>query len=179
MPWFQKAADAGLKDSQFNLGIIFALGSGVKQDIATSYKWFALAAQQGDQEAAKKRDDVATHLDHAMLASAKMAVSTWRPTQVAREANEETAVWSEPATASAAPSAPPRTAVATPAPSASNKVMEVQSALQGKGLYSGKIDGEMTPETRAAIRAFQKKSGLRQTGQVDAAVLNAVNARQM
>jgi localization factor PodJL len=181
MPWFQKAGEAGLKDSQFNLGIIYALGSGVKQDLAVSYKWFALASAQGDQEATKKRDDVATHLDHTALASAKMAVSTWRPIAVSREANEETAVWSEPAATAASPAAPPRTAAATaPIPPAGfNKIMQAQAALQGKGLYTGKIDGELTPETRSAIRAFQKKSGLRQTGEIDPAFLNAVTAKQM
>lgn len=175
IPWFQKAAEAGLKDSQFNLGIIYALGSGVKQDLAISYKWFALAALQGDQEAGKKRDDVASHLDHTALASAKMAVSTWRPAPISREANEESAVWSEPATATG-PAVAPRAALPT---GPANKVSMAQAALQAKGLYAGKIDGEMSPETRAAIRAFQKKSGLRQTGEIDTSFLNAVNARQM
>lgn len=175
IPWFQKAAEAGLKDSQFNLGIIYALGSGVKADLAISYKWFALAAMQGDQEATKKRDEVSSHLDHTALASAKMAVSTWRPAPISREANEESAVWSEPATA-AGPAVAPRAALPT---GPANKVSIAQAALQAKGLYAGKIDGEMSPETRAAIRAFQKKSGLRQTGEIDASFLNAVNSRPM
>jgi localization factor PodJL len=177
LPWFQKAAEAGLKDSQFNLGIIYALGSGVKQDLAVSYKWFALGAAQGDQEAAKKRDDILGHLDRTMQASAKLAVSTWKPMPISREANEETAVWSEPAaTASAQSSAAP---AAPPLPNGWNKVMQAQAALQGKGLYAGKVDGELTPETKAAIRNFQKKAGLRQTGEIDPAFLNAVAAKQM
>jgi localization factor PodJL len=175
IPWFHKAAEAGLKDSQFNLGIIYAIGSGVKQDLAVSYKWFALAALQGDQEAGKKRDEIATHLDHTALASAKMAVSTWRPAPISREANEESAVWSEPATA-AGPAVAPRAALPT---GAANKVSMAQAALQAKGLYAGKIDGEMSSETRAAIRAFQKKSGLKQTGDIDLSFLNAINGRPM
>ena len=46
-------------DSQYNLAILHARGLGVDQNLAESYKWFALAAQQGDQDAGKKRDDVA------------------------------------------------------------------------------------------------------------------------
>ena len=171
LTWFQKAGDAGLKDSQFNLGIIYALGSGVKQDLAISYKWFALAGAQGDQEAVKKRDDIASRLDRTQLATAKLAVSTWRPAQISREANEETAVWAEPAAmSSASPSQ---------APNGFNKIMQAQAALQGKGLYSGTIDGELTPETRAAIKTFQKKVGLRPTGDIDPATMSAVVAKQM
>jgi len=176
LPWFQKAAEAGLKDSQFNLGIIYALGSGVKQDLGISYKWFALGAAQGDQEAVRKRDDIATHLDHTALAAAKMAVSTWRAAPISRDANEETAVWSEPATASAQPTAAPN---APPPPNGWTRIMQVQAALQGKGLYSGKVDGELTPETKAAIKAFQKKSGLRQNGEIDNTLVNAVVSKQM
>ena len=42
-----------------------------------SYKWFALAAAQGDKEAAKKRDEIAAHLDAAALAAAQHAVKSF------------------------------------------------------------------------------------------------------
>ena len=45
--WFRKAASFGVADSQYNLGILFARGIGVEQNLSESYKWFALAAQQG------------------------------------------------------------------------------------------------------------------------------------
>jgi localization factor PodJL len=64
-------------DSQYNLGILYARGIGVDQNLAESYKWFALAAQQGDQDAAKKREDVAARLDQQSLVAAKLAVQTW------------------------------------------------------------------------------------------------------
>ena len=44
-------------------------------NMAESYKWFALAAAQGDKEAAKKRDEVAAHLDPQALAAAKQAAA--------------------------------------------------------------------------------------------------------
>ena len=75
--WFLKAADRGITDSQYNLAILYARGIGVEQNYAESYKWFALAASKGDDDAAKKRDEVATHLDAQALATAKLAVQKW------------------------------------------------------------------------------------------------------
>ena len=75
--WFYQAADRGIKDSQYNLAILYARGIGVEQNYAESYKWFALAASGGDPDAAKKRDEVATHLDPQALAAAKLAVQNW------------------------------------------------------------------------------------------------------
>ena len=49
----------------------------MEQNYAESYKWFALAASKGDGDAAKKRDEVATHLDAQALAAAKLAVQKW------------------------------------------------------------------------------------------------------
>jgi localization factor PodJL len=167
IPWFQKAADLGLRDSQFNLGIIHALGSGVKQDLAVSYKWFALAARQGDAEAEKKQTDVAAHLDKVNMAAARMAVQTWVQRRLDPAANEEVRIGGDaPAAAAAAP---------TPA----DLVRQAQQMLKAKGLYAGTVDGETGPATRAAIRAFQKKSGLAQTGDVDGPLLRALAGRAL
>lgn len=169
VPWFQKAADYGLRDSQFNLGIIHALGSGVKQDLAVSYKWFALAARQGDAEAEKKQNEVAAHLDKVNLAAGRMAVQTWVQRSIDRTANEETRGWAEPASA-AAPSNP-----ATQA----DMVRQAQQLLKTLGFYNGAIDGEAGPGTKTAIRTYQKKAGLPQTGEADAALLKALSGRQL
>jgi localization factor PodJL len=75
--WFTKAADHGISDSQYNLGILYARGIGVQQNFAESYKWFALAANQGDSESVKKRDEVAAKLDPQSLTAARLAVQTW------------------------------------------------------------------------------------------------------
>jgi localization factor PodJL len=77
--WFRKAADHGIADSQYNLGILYARGIGVEQNLAESYKWFALAAAAGDADAVKKRDDVAARLDAQSLVAAKLAVQTFTP----------------------------------------------------------------------------------------------------
>jgi localization factor PodJL len=79
IPWFRKAADRGLRDSQYNLGVLYARGLGVQQNLAESFRWFSLAANQGDVDAAKKRDDVASRLDQQTLAATRLAVQNWMP----------------------------------------------------------------------------------------------------
>src|SRR6185312_11460963 len=62
--WFRRGADHGI---------------GVSQNYGESYKWFALAANQGDHDAASKRDDVARHLDAQALVAARAAVQSFKP----------------------------------------------------------------------------------------------------
>lgn len=160
--WFQKAADSGVRDSQFNLGIIHALGSGVKQDLAVAYKWFALAAAQGDKDAEKKRDDVTAHLDKTALAAARMAVQTFRQKPVDRAANDESTVWAEPAG-----SQPPMASV-------SDVVARAQGLMQARGAYAGPVDGQLNAQTRQAVKTLQRKLGLKQTGEPDEALVQAL-----
>jgi localization factor PodJL len=75
--WFRKAADHGITDSQYNLAILYARGIGVDQNYAESYKWFALGANGGDSDAAKKRDEIASHLDAQSLAAAQSEIQKW------------------------------------------------------------------------------------------------------
>ena len=120
--WFREAADHGVTDSQYNLGILYARGTGVTQNYAESYKWFALAAMAGDQDAAKKSDEVAARLDQQSLAAARLAVKTWTAQPQPDDAiNVKTPPGGWDATASAAPAAKPKPqppAAKTPARSA-------------------------------------------------------------
>lgn len=50
----------------------------------------------------------------------------------------------------------------------------VQAALAVRGYYSGRIDGVIGPETRAAIRSFQAHEGLPVTGQIDSGLIGAL-----
>jgi localization factor PodJL len=120
--WFREAADHGVTDSQYNLGILYARGTGVTQNYAESYKWFALAAMAGDQDAAKKSDEVAARLDQQSLAAARLAVKTWAAQPQPDDAiNVKTPQGGWDATASAVPAAKPKPqppAAKTPARSA-------------------------------------------------------------
>jgi localization factor PodJL len=86
--WFRKAAEFGIRDSQYNLAILHARGLGVPQDLVTSYAWFAAAAQGGDEDAAKKRDEVAARLSADKLTQAKAAAQAWKAKTPDPAANE-------------------------------------------------------------------------------------------
>jgi len=87
-----------------------------------------------------------------------------------------------PAPAPAAPAAAPAPAPAPAAPKASTghaathatsatKVKEAQQALQQAGLYKGKVDGKFGPQTKAAVKEFQKENGLKPTARLDSATM--------
>jgi localization factor PodJL len=89
--WFKKAAELGVADSQYNLAILYARGLGVDQNLSQSYLWFSAAAAQGDDDAAKKRDEVAAKLDGAALEAAKALAGQFQPKAVDPAANEVSA----------------------------------------------------------------------------------------
>jgi peptidoglycan hydrolase-like protein with peptidoglycan-binding domain len=55
--------------------------------------------------------------------------------------------------------------------SSREQVTAVQQALKDKGYDPGEVDGAMGPKTRAAVRDFQRKEGLRVTGRIDPATV--------
>jgi localization factor PodJL len=70
------------------LAILTARGLGVQQNLAQSYTWFSLAAAQGDEDAARKRDEVAARLNPTTLASAKQAAESFKPSRMDEAAND-------------------------------------------------------------------------------------------
>lgn len=79
MKWFRAAAEQGHRDSQYNLGVIYARGLGVMADLGAAWKWLSLAAAQGDEDSAGKRDIIARDIDAGALAQAKQAMATFVP----------------------------------------------------------------------------------------------------
>ena len=45
--WFQKAAEQGDPDAQFNLGLCYEFGKGGEQDLDKAEEWVQKAAEQG------------------------------------------------------------------------------------------------------------------------------------
>jgi localization factor PodJL len=87
LQWFLAAGDYGVRDSQYNLGVIYARGLGTAQNLQASYKWFAIAASQGDTDAGARRDEVAKLLNGDDLAKARAAVQAWHAKPPLAEAN--------------------------------------------------------------------------------------------
>lgn len=57
----------------------------------------------------------------------------------------------------------------------SGKVKQAQQALQEAGLYKGKVDGKFGPQTKAAVKEFQKENGLKQTAHLDSATMKKLS----
>jgi peptidoglycan hydrolase-like protein with peptidoglycan-binding domain/uncharacterized caspase-like protein len=112
-----------------------------------------------------------------MGTSARGSVTITRPATAVAAApaidlNAESQVASTtPAAASIAPprkvqpqSAPVPPPVPEEPPLSRRQRMEVQRQLSGLGLYGSAVDGAFGPETRKAIRSFQRDNGLKATG---------------
>ena len=150
--WFGEAASYGLADSQFNLGILAEHGLGQEKDLAQAYKWFSLAAKGGDKEAAKRRAQVKPKLDPAALAAVEAEVKSWQAKAAIPEANEvEKAEWAQIAAAGA---------------TSASLVTRAQALLNRLGYDAGSPDGVMGERTSAAIRSFERRNGLKETGEV-------------
>ena len=52
--------------------------------------------------------------------------------------------------------------------------IDVQRALAHRGYYGGPVDGDIGPQTRAAIRAYQVDRGLPVSGRVDGSLLHSL-----
>jgi localization factor PodJL len=89
--WFRKAGQLGVRDSQYNLGVLYARGMGVPADLTQAWVWFSLAAQQGDTDASKKRDEVAAKMDAKALVAAAKALAGFQVATPAAAANESPA----------------------------------------------------------------------------------------
>jgi len=86
--WFARAAEYGLRDSQYNCAILLARGLGAPRDLLKAYAWFAIAAAQGDEESARKRDELARRLSDEELITAKTFVAAYKPKTIDNAAND-------------------------------------------------------------------------------------------
>jgi localization factor PodJL len=150
--WYGEAASYGLADSQYNLGILAEHRLGMTTNLGAAYQWFALAAKNGDTEAAKRRDLVMVQLDAETLAAAEQVVKGWKAKPALAEANEvaEPAGWGMPGE--------------TPTASL---VTRAQNLLNKLGYDAGPPNGQLDDQTRNAIKSFERRNGLEETGEVN------------
>ena len=163
--WFEEAANRGMKDSQFNLGMLYARGLGVKQDFAASFKWFSLAASRGDRDAAKARDDVAKSLDAATVQRLDDEVAAWKQAPIDLAANfAPIGTWMK--------DFDPGTPIARV-----EVVKGVQQVLHRLGYDVGTPDGLAGPKTAEAIRAFERGTGMNETGAINPRLLAVLGSQ--
>jgi peptidoglycan hydrolase-like protein with peptidoglycan-binding domain len=58
------------------------------------------------------------------------------------------------------------------------QVKAAQEALKDKGMDPGPADGVMGPKTRQALREFQKKEGLKESGRLDAETMDKLGVHK-
>ena len=163
--WFTKAAGFGMTDSQFNLGMLYARGLGVSQDFEQSYKWFSLAAQNGDADAAKARDDIAKSLTADAVGRVTSEVSTWQAQPIDLAVNfAPIGTWSA--------DFQPGDAI-----TATEVVTKVQQALVKLGFDVGTPDGMAGPKTAEAIKAFERGTGMSESGAINPRLLAVLGSQ--
>ena len=71
----------------------------------------------------------------------------------------------------ATPSAGSQMSQDTAAPSR-DMIRQAQEQLRSQGLYHGRIDGRLGPETKQALSSFQGKNGLQRTARLDQSTMD-------
>ena len=77
MEWYRKAAEQGVAETQFVLGICYYFGNGVQQSYETAVEWLSKAAEQGVADAQSVLGDCYYHGNGVQL-SYETAVKWWR-----------------------------------------------------------------------------------------------------
>ena len=150
--WFEKAAERGVVDSQFNLGVLFESGQGLPQNLTDAFVWYSIAAKQGDQLAAQRIEVLSTQIDGTFKATASRRIANFKPALIDKKANGifENLPW----------------ATTPNAVKMDKKVKVAQDLLNNLGYNTGTPDGAMGPKTRSAIISFEKSNNLPETGRV-------------
>ncbi len=76
---FRLLAEQGHAQAQVNLGIMSSQGRGVPRDAVQAYRWYTLAASQGDDLAEKFKVNLEKSMTPAQLAEAQRLAREWMP----------------------------------------------------------------------------------------------------
>jgi TPR repeat protein len=76
------AAQAGISEAQYNLGSLYFAGDWVPKNLAQAYRWFSLAAEQGDEAAKVGLEAVEGQISEFDLAEGRRLLKASRPPAV-------------------------------------------------------------------------------------------------
>ena len=157
--WFEKAAERGVVDSQFNLGVLFESGQGLPKNTSDAFVWYSIAAGQGDQFAKTRVEVLKETLDQNDLVTAAARIEKFTPVKIDDAANGifRNVAWAKPNTAKG---------------EKVSQVRQVQTMLTELGYEIGGADGSIGPKTRAAIMNFERVNSLPETGRVNTALID-------
>ncbi len=159
--WYRAAATKGDAQAQVQLALLLANGQGIPRDPVEAYAWLGLAGEGGDQSADtanEHRERLTEQLGPEQKSAAERRTATLR--------GELAAVKPPPA----------RPAVPRESGEFGQPEITVQRRLSTIGLYKGAVDGLVGPGTVSAIRAFQRKAGLKADGKISPKLIEALDA---
>ena len=172
----RSASRQGMVGSMFTLGDIYERGDAAPKDQAAALAWFTIASEL-DRQMNKGEE---TPLSKTSAQRAQTLQRLLTPVELERaqqvgqdefrqivEALQPPKPASLPQAAGLAPSAPQIADVEPPGwpQGQAEQVKAIQQQLFDLKLLRDAPDGAIGPMTRTAIRAFQKKAGLRETGE--------------
>ena len=150
--WFQQGALHGVRDSQFNMALLFQEGFGVAQSLADAYAWFLIAGDAGDADAVQRASDLRGQLSAEQRAAAEQAARDFQPRSVDPRAQGEY---------------PPQPWEA----GERSLIARTQTLLSELGYDPGPADGVMGDQTRRAIVRYQRAEGIEPGGALDAGLV--------
>lgn len=175
----EQAARQGMAASMFSLGDIYERGDAAPRDPAAALAWFAITGEFERQSG--KGDDTALAKQAAQRTATLQRTLT--PDELKQAQDLAQSEFKRIVDALQPPKPPPPVTAAV-APPASEPVKEkvveeaapwpnalveqvraTQQALFDLEMLRDKPDGSLGPMTRNAIRAFQKRAGLRESGE--------------
>jgi TPR repeat protein len=68
--WFRRAAEQGLVDAQYRVGLGYYQGHGVPKNIVQAYMWWTLAGLKGHRKADDHRERAARHMTATQILEA-------------------------------------------------------------------------------------------------------------
>ena len=78
LKWFELAAEQGLADAQYKLGLMYATGNGIPTNFVTAHLWWSVAVDYGSEEARRKLMLLEPLMTEADLGKARSLAVEWR-----------------------------------------------------------------------------------------------------
>lgn len=78
--WYRLAAEGGHSMSQYNLGVMYAYGDGVRKDYELSYFWLLLAHSSGTAQALDAIKLLEKRLTFSQQRALKQKAESWKST---------------------------------------------------------------------------------------------------
>ena len=74
---WERAADAGHPGAQFQLGLMYATGEEMPQDLVLAHKWLNLAATRGSGDATTLRAEITSEMSRRDVMTAQRLARDW------------------------------------------------------------------------------------------------------